>query len=327
MKRSVILTAAVALGLLSGSIVLFWPKNGPGLAMKEEPVSREQDAMATSPQEPPLTAPVQTIESGKPAGPSAASEAARPAQESLLATAVGKAQQQHFHTRLAAIDQLGSHLTAGERQALYAYLRDPAEESQLRPGQSFALKNDVLNLLREQAIPPPELTDVLIELFRDASQPLVMRDYALQHLAPWYAKAGPAGGERIVAELQTAASEISRSYAGTALIGWHRIRQENPRAELPPLTQEVLHVVEAESANLLARIAAVQLTGELAIEQGREAVRRIAADASQPPTLRMAAIGALGKAGTEQDGALLARLAVEPDERLQQAAAAALHRP
>ena len=140
-----------------------------------------------------------------------------------ILTALGKGEQVNFRDRLEAITQLGRELSGEERAALYEYLRDVSVEKWLRPGQGFALKNDLLNALQEQRAAPPELTQFLIALGQDPAQPLVMRHYALQHLAPWYAKVDDADKRRIVEELQAAAQEADQSYAGTALLAMHRI--------------------------------------------------------------------------------------------------------
>jgi hypothetical protein len=239
--------------------------------------------------------------------------------------AIGRAKESGFRSRLNAIGQLGTTLSTDDRQALYDYLRDKSEEKWLRPGQAFALKNDILNILREQEPPPPELTGVLLALRRDESQPLVMRDYALQHLAPWFPKADQGQQEQIIAELRAAAQETAQSYAGTALLSLQRIQEEIPSIQLAPFSTEIISLIDDGSANLLARITAVQLSGEKLIIEAREAVRRIAVDETQATTLRIAAVAALGRLGGDNVKTTISALAATgQDERLKVVAQAAL---
>jgi hypothetical protein len=244
----------------------------------------------------------------------------------VLAAAIGQAQERDFRTRLKAIGQLGSSLPLGEREVLYQHVRDHSEDKWLRPGQGFALKNEILNLLCEQEETPPELADFLFSLWRDTSQPIAMRDYALQHLAPLFSETFQAQQVQIIKELQAAASEIGESYAGTALLALNRIQQENPSAETPPLAPEVRRIVDDPAANLLTRISAVQLSGELNLQEMANAVSQIALDETQAKTLRLAAIGALGRVAGEGETTVLQRIKNQADERLRIAAASALKR-
>lgn len=243
-----------------------------------------------------------------------------------LTVALGQAEQRDFSSRLKAIAQLGQNLSHGELLALTAYVLDPSEEEGLYPGQTFALKNDVLNVLREQVQPPSDLTDLLIALWRDSAQPAVMRDYALQHLAAWYDRVDASQRTRIVQTLQSAAAETGRSSAGTALLGLHRLSRAHPDAGLPPIADRILTLLEDPAANLAPRITAAQLSGQLGLREARPALRRLAADATHPPTLRLAAVAALGAAGQPEDLLLLDQVAAEPDPRLQRAAALARER-
>ena len=243
---------------------------------------------------------------------------------SALATAIGKAGPIDFRGRLNAIGKLGPRLSVEERRALYDYLRDSTEEKSLRPGQSHALKNDILNVLREQSDPPQELTQVLAALWRDSSQPLVIRDYALQHLAPWYARAESGQRDQIIQELREASAQTEQSFAGTALIGLHRIQRENPGVVMPSLSDQIARLVQDDTANLLARITAVQLGGGEDAIAMRDSLKRIAVDEAQPPTLRLAALGSLGRLGGDEAAGALTRVAAGTDGRLALAARSAL---
>jgi hypothetical protein len=243
----------------------------------------------------------------------------------ILAAAMGQAQERDFRTRLRAISQLGSRLSRGEREVLYQHLRDPLEDKWLRPGQGLALKNDILNALCEQEETPPELVQFLISLWRDTAQPIPMRDYALQHFAPLFSKAGEQQA-LILRELQAAARETGESYAGTALLTWARIWQENPASGAPLMAGEIRQTIEDPAASLLTRIAAVQLSGELNLREVSSLVNRIALDKTEQNTLRLAAVAALNRFGSGDRVVTLQRIREEGDERLAMAAVTALQR-
>lgn len=241
-----------------------------------------------------------------------------------VATAVGKGNIHDFRARLDTVGQLGTDLAPEALSAAYAYLRNPAEESDLKPGQSFALKNELLNVLREQRQAPAELTRLLLDIRHDEAQPFVMRDYALQHLAPWFARAGADEQRQILIEFQAAAAETHQSYAGTALLALHRVRQEQASAEVPSLSEPILKLLGDPSANLLARITAVQLSGSLGLSESAPIVASLAFDESVAPSLRTAAIraaGALDPSGAEDR---LRKTSTSEDPRFRSAAKAAL---
>lgn len=238
--------------------------------------------------------------------------------------AVGKGTAHDFRSRLDAIGRLGIDLTPEALSIVYGYLRSPDEEADLQPGQSFALKNDLLNLLREQRSTPTGLTQLLLDIRRDEAQPLVMRDYALQHLAPWFTRAGAEERRQILEELRAAAAEIQQSYAGTALLALNRVRQEQPGAEVPPLNNPILKLLGDSSANLLARITAVQLSGSLGLSESGPLVASLAFDESVAPSLRTAAIRAVGALGMPNVEGRLRETSNSHDPRYRLAALAAM---
>lgn len=241
-----------------------------------------------------------------------------------LAAAIGKGTAQDFESRLEAISRLGLSLRQEEISKLYDYLRDTTEEGNLLPGQTYALKNDIMNVLRLQKTPPEDLTKVLCDLRQDEAQPLVIRDYALQHLAPWYSSVDEEQRSQIVDELSGAAGDAKQSYAGTALLGLERVRQENADAKLPPIGGMVLALIADASANLLARITAVQLSGTLRIPEAAEVVANLAFDPNAPPTLRIAATRALGGFQGKELRVRLQQASLGEDPRLRVAAVSAL---
>jgi HEAT repeat protein len=178
--------------------------------------------------------------------------------------------------------------------------------------------------LQEQKSLPPGLTDFLISLRHDAVQPLVLQDYALQQMAPWYQKVNATDKQRVITELESAAQETDKSYAGTALLALRRIEQENPGIRVASITNSVMELITKDSANLLARITALQLSGQMELPETRESIRRIAGDNSAPETLRISAVASLGSVTDQGTREFLKELADGSDPRLKQAAVSAL---
>lgn len=310
-------TILLTISILTVAVAVLWRPDLSTVARHRQPL--ESRSLDQDPGRSPATA-------AAPATLGSSDPNASQAHSPQLTAAIGQATEKDFRTRLAAINQLGSNLSLAERNVLYAYLRDTSEEKWLRPGQSFALKNDILNALCEQEQPPSELTGFLAALWRDFSQPLVLRDYALQHLAPWFSKAGVSDREQIIRELIAAARDTRQSYAGTALLALCLISQEEPTAEIPALAGQIQQLITDPTGNLLARISAIQLSGELGIEQAGDPVQRIAVDDTQDTGLRLAAIAALASLESREGRACLSEINAGKNERLKLAASAALRR-
>ena len=107
-------------------------------------------------------------------------------------------------------------LPEDDAAALLAYLR--RSDDAMRIERAAALKNDVMNLLRNQDPPVEGLAETLIAMFRSGKHPPAVLDYCIQHL-------GAMQGEitddalrcRIRETFVLAARQTRQPYAGTAL--------------------------------------------------------------------------------------------------------------
>ena len=123
-----------------------------------------------------------------------------------------------YEARNDALRSIARRLDLPEKDvaALVAYLR--SKDNAMRPERVAALKNDVMNLLRNQEPPPKGLTEALIAMFRSGKHPPAVLDYCIQHL-------GAMQGEitddslchRIRETFVLAARQTRQPYAGTAL--------------------------------------------------------------------------------------------------------------
>jgi hypothetical protein len=244
--------------------------------------------------------------------------------------------------RWAAVRGLGTHLSQGERAALYDYLRGHELDP---PGpMRGVIKNDVILALKSQEPPPKELAGVLLSMFHDKAQDPVIRNYALQHLASWYERV--AERTQVLDALWAGTADIDASIQGTALIGLGRLVQANAASQpspgtgsgsQPPTpnrgpqldTARLAAVASAlatdSAANDVARLTALQVCAELGIKDVLPAAVSLAKGASGTP-LRMSAVAAVGSLGGPEHAPLLNHLLSAQDPRIQAAARAALRR-
>ena len=100
--------------------------------------------------------------------------------------------------------------------ALIAYLR--TGDNAMRVERVAALKNDVMNLLRNQEPPPKGLTEALIAMFSGGKHPPVVLDYCIQHLGAMQGEITDDALRRRIREIFVfAARQTRQPYAGTAL--------------------------------------------------------------------------------------------------------------
>ncbi len=215
-------------------------------------------------------------------------------------------------------------LSPGDVAALMGYL--VATNDTMGASRTAGLKNDVLNLLRNQDEVPRDLAQVLVEMIECGEYDATITDYCIQHLgAMWRDFAGEGEKAQVRAALVAAASRRDLAYAGTALFAL--ADEPGPsqfaRGRLRALTVSLLR---DESANELARISAIQLAGRSGYKEALPSVRRILS-ASRPPTvLAMASVGALGSLGGPEDVPLLEELRDSGGVRLRPAVESALAR-
>ena len=230
-----------------------------------------------------------------------------------------------YEARNAALRSLARcrDLGADDVQALMDYLR--ATDGALRVEREAALKNDVLNLLRNQATFPDGLADLLMEMFACKAQPSEVRDYALQHLGALQKDDLEASQRQDVRDLFVAAAkDIRESFAGTALYSLSAIGQMSKAqdAELRRLTVAAC----GAAANPLARMSALQLAGGRGYGEVLPVVRNLLDGARRDAVTDMVAVGTLGLLGGRDDLSRLERLKTRGGQRLRPAVETAIRR-
>jgi len=204
--------------------------------------------------------------------------------------------------RLKLANSLNDVLAQEEISALLAFVKSPVAPAEVDVPGVHGLKNDILNILRRQRVPPSGFSDALIEIFRDTRQDPVMRDYAIQHLVSWHAQ-GAADAvdtrQRIREVLYSAANENS-SIAGTALLGMHRLSKIDSSFAAESIDQLALSHALSPTMNRASRISAIQVCSERGIKAVLPAIESLPHNASSLP-LRLSAAAAVGRLGTEEN--------------------------
>jgi len=221
--------------------------------------------------------------------------------------------------RAEAIERLPRQMSSLSWQALKRFLvtRDASDAEQV----TQVLKNQLMDALCAMRPPPSDLGDTLIAIYRNPEENVVIRDYAIQHLAaldqqlvendnPW-ARLERSSAQAVLWE---ALGETQNSIAGTALLGLTRLIEDDPQIDRARLEKAVLKLTGDITVGELSRITAYQVCGQLNL---KEALPTIESAAQQSPTIptQISAIGALGVLGTPQDASLLENL--RNDDRLK----------
>ena len=204
--------------------------------------------------------------------------------------------------------------------ALVAYLR--SKDNAMRVERVAALKNDVMNLLRNQDPPPKDLAGTLIGIFEGGKHPPVVLDYCIQHLGAMLDELDEKGRLRVRAVLAKAAKRTKQPYAGTALYSL----AEDARAT-PAQDKELKGLALAlckPGVNNIARIAAIQLAGERGYAEALPVLRETLLGARRDAVLDTVCIGSVGLLGNADDIPILSRFS--SDSRRAAAVDAAIQR-
>ena len=227
--------------------------------------------------------------------------------------------------RLRSVHSLPDNLSRGEVDAFYTFIKSaPAPGEKDLPGL-YGVKNDLLNVLRQQSTPPANFTGTLLDIYNDPSQDVVMRDYAIQHLVPWYEEGAldmPDARDKIRDVLRRAANETN-SIAGTALLGMHRLSATDSNFSSDEIN--ALASTHALSAHVhpATRLTAIQICAERGIKTVLPKIESLP-DTSRCLPVRLAAIAAIGQLGGKDNIEALRQLEAGQEPSLMPALGPAL---
>lgn len=204
--------------------------------------------------------------------------------------------------RVRLVNRLSDNLSAADRQALYDYLKYGPDNR-----ETHHLKNDILNVLRSQLTPPPELTQVMLDIFYDERQSMTMRSYALQHMRPWYWEENmrdPAVKQAFYDGLEQSGNELS----GVALLALAYLSEELPdEFDRVFIVERAAVLAGSPEVSALTRVSALDVSSRNGNASALEVARGILAAEEESLMLRAAACGAIGRQGNASDLELLAR--------------------
>ena len=205
--------------------------------------------------------------------------------------------------------------------ALVAYLR--SKDNAMRHERVAALKNDVMNLLRNQEPPPKGLTETLMGMFRSGNHPPAVLDYCIQHLGAMQGEiTDDSLRHRIRETFIFAARQTRQPYAGTALysIAQDKRASLSQKNELKRLTVALCK----QGSHPVARVSAIQLAGERGYKEILPILRETLSSRHRDAVLDIVSIGSLGLLGEESDLELLSKFSA--DTRRSVAVKAAIKR-
>ena len=188
--------------------------------------------------------------------------------------------------------------------ALIAYLRKA--DNAMRVERVAALKNDVMNLLRNQEPSPKGLAETLIAMFRSGKHPPAVLDYCIQHLGAMQGEiTDDALRRRIRETFVRAARQTRQPYAGTALysLAENKHASQSQKNELKRLTVALCK----QGSHPVARISAIQLAGERGYKEILPILRETLSSSRRDAVLDIVSIGSLGLLGDESDLELLSQ--------------------
>ena len=229
-----------------------------------------------------------------------------------------------FPQRVRAIRALETELTKPELDAFSSYLRTSAKNSPGPEGENW-LRNVMLDEMVQQPALPLGFSDLLVAIYQDHAQDDVMRDYAVQHMAPAYERVSPKEQAKLREALWQATTETDTSIAGTALLSLLDVSQTNPSIDQRLVAQAAFNLAADDRYGELTRITAVQACGRLKVDAAWPVIVQLAQEAESVP-LRIAATAALGDLGRAEAKPLLKRLANSSEPRQSLAAQSALQR-
>jgi hypothetical protein len=213
-----------------------------------------------------------------------------------------------FEQRLKAIDALPVSLTDDDWEALRKFLATPDAMDGSQMG--LAIKNRLMDVLCATDPLPPGLGDLFAKIYKNNKQEVVLRDYAVQHLAAYYEQMGPKpDGTKAQQQakdiLWEAVNDSHNSIGGTALLALNRLSQEFPQGfDQDKIAATALRMAGNPIACELTHITAYQICAQLGNQEALPLVVK-AAESGESIPVKLSAISAIGELGGPEQIPLL----------------------
>ena len=194
----------------------------------------------------------------------------------------------------------------------------------LRVEREAALRNDVLNLLRNQVPVPTGLSALLIGMVERGGYDPAILDYCVQHLgALWPDIRDDVRRNRVRDLLVLTARDISNPCAGTAL---YSLAEGIGPGKDDGLLRRLTLAACAKDANPLVRLSALQLAGERGYREALPSALAVLCGSRRDAVLDTVAAGTVGLLGDASDLKALENLRQKGGRRIRVAVDAAVAR-
>ena len=223
-----------------------------------------------------------------------------PVQKEVDAAAKPKTlpQDSDYAAILGEISALSEDLSQKQIPDLYGFLRTPLQDfKDMEPPAVASLKNQVMEKLLEQRNLPADYGTEMVDLYRNRSNEMLLRNFAVQHLDRYAGALEVRGGYdadsddavKIRSAMDDASRESDSSIGGTALLGLERLSQLDPNIDRNAIATRAASCAANPSVHLQTRIPAVQLCGKMQIQSSIGTLRSLANDPSVNTVLRLSA--------------------------------------
>ena len=194
----------------------------------------------------------------------------------------------------------------------------------LRVEREAALRNDVLNLLRNQEPVPDGLSALLAGMVERGGYDPAILDYCVQHLgALWPDLRDDVRRNRVRDLLVLTAHDISNPCAGTAL---YSLAEGIGPGKDDGLLRRLTLAACAKDANPLVRLSALQLAGERGYREALPSARAVLCGSRRDAVLDTVAAGTVGLLGDASDLKALENLRQKGGRRVRVAVDTAVAR-
>ena len=234
----------------------------------------------------------------------------QPQVEGVSSSEINRSPPSALRRKMLAVPALEQHAAPPvESKERMSFLRTEEKDiPEISLAELASEKNQVMDELLNQPQIPSDYGDVMIELYRDKSQDVLTRDFAVQHIG-LYAQALARRGEydadaaesrKLRTALFDAAGETRTIIAAAAFRALADMSVFDPRVDANRLDSLLAVCAADASSDPASRSVAVQLCGERRVRSSRPALESIRSDPTAPEILRRSANYSLALiAGTE----------------------------
>ena len=232
----------------------------------------------------------------------------QPQVEGVSSSEINRSPPSALSRKMLAVPALGQHAAPPvESKERMSFLRTEEKAiPEISLAELASEKNQVMDELLNQPQIPSDYADVMIGLYRDKSQDVLTRDFAVQHIG-LYAQALERRGEydadapgsrKLRVALFDAAGETRSIVAAAAFRALADMSEFDSRVDSRRLDTLLSRCAADSSSAPAARAMAVQLCGERRVSAARSALESILDDGSAPEVLRSSARCAMSAIGS-----------------------------